>query len=174
MQWEFESILQFVKGQGIDVGCGTNRLSENVLAIDQQPDKRYSKADIVHNCHDLDITGSFEFKGYVYNFKDESLDFIFSSHCLEDFDDIPAVFQNWWRKIKPDGLMILLLPDMENGRYPLVGALGGNPSHKTNVGKKYIVEMLDDLGVKYEVIQSDTLPHDKTCTIDIVLRKIGG
>lgn len=176
IQWEFKCIEKYLKGHGLDVGCGTNRLSEDILSVDQQPDKRYAHADVVHDCHDLEYKESLEWKGEVYNFNDNEFDFIFSSHCLEDFDDIPVVFVNWWRKLKPNGLMLLLLPDMQGGRYPTVEDYEkngiGNPAHKTNVGKQYILKMLDDLGIKYEMIQCDSLPHDKTCTIDFVIKKI--
>lgn len=160
---------------GIDVGCGTSRINENILSIDQQPDLRYAHAQFVHNCHDLEI------------FKDYSLDFIFSSHCIEDFDDIPVVFMNWWNKLKIDGLMLLLLPDMElcdcefckgKSRYPRVEDPNGNPSHRTNVGKKFMTEMLTSLkekeNIHYEVLQIDTIPHNATSSIDFVIKKIKG
>ena len=162
---------------GVDVGCGTCRCDDMILSIDQQPDYRYAHAQIVWDCHDLDI------------FADEKLDFIFSSHCLEDFSDIPLVFKNWWRKLKKDGMLLLLLPDMErcdcqfcNGhsRYASIEdyqATGqGNPSHKTNVGKKFMTLMLDDLKsrdeINYKIEQMDTIPHNVSCSIDFVIRKI--
>jgi SAM-dependent methyltransferase len=172
MQWEFQCIHKYLQGHGVDVGCGTNRLSNQVLSIDQQPDVRYAHADVVHNCHDLEIKEEKEFDGHVYTFEDETLDFIFSSHCLEDFDDIETVYMNWWKKLKPNGYMLLLLPDMEGGRYPKVGEPKGNPSHKTDVGKNYIENMLERLPIKYKLVQCDTLPHDKTCSIDFVIQKI--
>lgn len=172
MQKEFEAILKFTIGKGVDIGCGTNRLSPDILAIDQQADKKYASADIVHNCHDLEIKQVMELRGHVYTFQDNELDFIFSSHCLEDFENIPDVFMAWWKKIKPNGLMILLLPDMEGWRYPKVGAPTGNPSHKTNVGKEYITNMLVSLPIKYEMIQSDTIDHASSCTIDFVIKKL--
>lgn len=172
VQWEFKCIEKYLTGNGVDVGCGTNGLSKEIPAIDNQPDQRYAHTDVVHDCKDLEIDRPLEFNGYTYTFEDNSLDYIFSSHCLEDFDNIPQVFMNWWKKIKLNGLMILLLPDMEGGRYPKVGDLGGNPSHKTDVGENYIKNMLEELDIKYEVIQCDTLPHNKTCTIDFVIKKL--
>ena len=36
---------------GIDVGCGTARISDMILSIDRQPDYRYAHAQIVWDCH---------------------------------------------------------------------------------------------------------------------------
>lgn len=174
-QYEFEFIKPFLQGKGIDVGCGTSRLSPDILALDQQPDQRYAHADVVHDCKDLEVGKPFEFKGQMYDFRDNEFDFIFSSHCLEDFPDIDPVFLSWWKKIKANGLMILLLPDMQGGRYPdlkMHRETGqGNPSHKTDVGKEFIFSMLERLKLNYEIIQADTIPHDRSCTIDFVIKK---
>ena len=175
MQLEFEYIQKYLNGKGIDVGCGTNRLSDDILAVDQQGNKKYAHADVVHDCHDLDIRST-QFKDKEYTFSDSTFDFIFSSHCLEDFEDIPIVFMNWWRKLKPNGHMILLLPDMENGRYPKCSDPQGNPSHRTDVGAGFMTGMLTALkynnGIKYEIVQIDTIPHNESCTIDIVIKKL--
>ena len=127
----------------------------------------------MHNCKDLNI------------FTDNILDFIFSSHCLEDFENIYDVFSNWWKKLKVNGLMLLLLPDMEkcdceyckgSTRYPVVGAKNGNPSHRTNVGKEFMTKMLTTLKergiINYEILQMDTLKHNETSSIDFVIKKL--
>jgi predicted SAM-dependent methyltransferase len=157
---------------GIDVGCGTCRIDDMIISIDAQPDYRYAHAQLVWNCINLDI------------FANKQLDFIFSSHCLEDFIDIQAVFLNWWEKLKVNGLMLLLLPDMElcecqyckgKSRYPRIGE-GGNPSHRTNVGKKYITDLLTTLHersqIDSEILQCDSIPHNETCSIDFVIKKL--
>jgi predicted SAM-dependent methyltransferase len=149
---------------GIDVGCGTDRIDDMVPGIDRQPEYRYASAQWVWDCKDLEL------------FNDNSLDFIFSSHCLEDFSDIDTVFCNWWKKLKPNGLMLLLLPDMQAGRYPKCGEPRGNPSHRTNVGKEFMQGMLKRLHEKgkltCEILQEDTIPHTETCSIDYVIKKV--
>lgn len=152
----------------IDVGCGTSRIDDMIVSIDQQSDYRYAHAQLVWDCKDLEI------------FNDNKLDCIFSSHCLEDFENISEVFFNWWKKLKPDGLMLLLLPDMESGRYPKVDDPRGNPSHRTNTGKEFIVSMLEglrkDAKLEYQILQIDTIPHNESSSIDVVIQKkpIGG
>lgn len=187
--------------KGIDIGCGTNRLSMEVLALDANPMRQFAHAEIVHNCHDLEIKKETTFNNMIYKFEDNELDFIFSAHCLEDFEDIPVVFVNWWKKIKIDGLMILLLPDMEicecnicqgeqqrtyrekikqSARYWTLEDFEktnkGNPTHRTNVGKKFMTDMLQKFKEKneldYDMLQQDTIPHDKSCSIDFVIKKL--
>ena len=151
-------------GNGVDVGCGTARVSDMITSVDRQPDYRYAHAQFVWDCHDLEL------------FNNGVLDFIFSSHCLEDFEDIPTVFLNWWRKLKVGGVMLLLLPDMEGGRYPKVDEPNGNPSHRTNVGVNFIHSMLDRLKgrelIDYKIEQEDTVPHNESSSVDFVIRKI--
>ncbi len=174
---EFETYLKkwVVKDNrylnGIDVGCGTTRIDDMIVSIDRQPDYSFASAQLVWDCKDLEI------------FNNNALDFIFSSHVLEDFENIPEVFKNWWKKLKVDGLMLLLLPDMEicdcehckgKSRYPRVED-GGNPSHRTNVGKEFITKMLTKLKeiceVDYEILQADTIPHNACCSVDFVIKK---
>lgn len=200
---EFKYIEKYVgEGlRGIDIGCGTNRLGMEVLAIDANPLRKYAHADIVHDCKDIEINKEVRFNGLTYTFKNNELDFIFSSHCLEDFDDIPSVFRNWWRKLKVGGLMILFLPDMEpcdcklcqspeqkelrkaqgmSARYWTLedykNTGKGNPSHRTNVGKQFMTDMLQMFAeknqIKYEILQMDTIPHNESCSIDFVIKKL--
>ena len=150
---------------GVDVGCGSSRIDDMIVSLDQQANYEFAHAQFVWDCKNLDL------------FADEKLDFIFSSHCLEDFEDIPTVFCNWWKKLKVGGMMLLLLPDMEPDRYPKVGAPRGNPSHRTNTGKEFILKMLDELKksdrvVDYAVEQIDIIPHTECCSIDIAIRKV--
>lgn len=159
---------------GIDVGAGTSRCDDMIVSIDQQPDYRYAHAQLVWDCANLEI------------FANDKLDFIFSSHCLEDFEDIPTVFCNWWKKLKIGGLMLLLLPSMEicncefckgKSRYVPVGSPNGNPSHRTNTGRQFLEKMLADLKksdriIDYAVEQIDSIPHNESSSVDIVIRKI--
>jgi len=204
---EFKYIEKYLRDddgkikKGIDIGCGTNRLSMEVLAIDQNPMRKFAHADVVHNCNNLEIGKEIIFNEKKYKFEDNEFDFIFSSHCLEDFDDITDVFMKWWKKLKKDGLMILLLPDMEvcncdlcqldqqkelrekqgmSARYWTLEDFNrhgkGNPAHKTNVGKKFMTDMLQALKEKdkinYKMIQMDTIPHNFSCSIDFVIQKL--
>jgi len=167
---EFNAVIGYCKGLGVDVGCGTNRLSPEVLALDHYPHvakpEEAGANDMVVDCRKLP-------------FRDNVFDFVFSSHCIEDFkpEEIPAVFFDWLRVVKKGGYLILLLPDMEtkraNGRtrYPRVEDSDGNPSHRCNVGKNFIRQLTEN---RKDVIicQEDTIDHERFFTVDIVLKKL--
>lgn len=175
-QFEFIAVEKYLRGLGFEIGTGTNRLSPTVLGCDcfNHPD-----ADMVWNCLDA-----------PYPFKEERFDFVFSSHVIEDFapEEIPKVFAEWFRLVKRGGYLVLLVPDMENKRYPdwnevfaeddievqkgqrAAGSLKGNPAHRCTMG----LTLLKNITSKHEnakVVQADTLDHSQM-TLDFVIQKL--
>lgn len=178
---EFLAMSKFIKGLGLDIGCGTNRLSPTVMTTDWYP---HSDTDLVwNNVH--------EGGRYQYPFQDSRFDFVFASHVLEDFapDEIQFVFDEWLRLVKPNGHMVILVPDIEGGRYPdidevfgvddeevkqgtrQVGELKGNPSHRVKMGITFMNQLVANSCHKLEVVQVDTIPHT-TMTLDYVIKKL--
>ncbi len=52
---------------------------------------------------------------------DKSFDFVHSSHCLEHMVDVAEALRNWIRVLKPDGYLIVTVPDedlYEQGTWP--------------------------------------------------------
>lgn len=176
---EFAAMEPFLRGIGIDIGTGTNRLSPTVLGVDYYP---HEDADMLWNCME---DGELR----PYPFRDGRFDFVFSSHVLEDFpmDQIQDVFDEWLRLVKPGGYLVLLVPDMEGKRYPDVdevftnldhevisgerqaGELKGNPSHRITMGMT-LLKMLLFVHPESKLVQADTLPHNQ-CTLDFVIKK---
>jgi len=159
-------IEAYIKGVGLDMGCGSCPLllgdcyhidiSPQPLCEMQVPEGRFIRWDAVRYVHW------------------EPVDFIFSSHMVEDLPTESEIIDclNRWAKtmIKPGGHLILLLPDMQGGRYATVEE-GGNPSHRVNVGKPFIENAMPRLPL-LKLVQIDTIPHDKSCTIDVVMQRI--
>jgi SAM-dependent methyltransferase len=156
---EFNVVKAFIKGKGIDLGCGTDRLSPTIISMDAQPDRKFAFADIVGDCSILSSFSNFCF------------DFVFSSHCIEDFppERHLEIIKEWLRVIKPQGYLCLIIPDMEGNRYPRAGDPKGNLSHKADVGLNYFKNLLKN--EKVELIQADTIPH-KYCSLDLVYKKL--
>jgi len=161
-------VKQFLHGDGIDFGCGSCPLltppclyyvdmSEQPLAVEQV----------------TPVGGKFIHANFEYFFVDNlELDFIFSSHALEDLNnelDIINCLEIWSNYLKVGGHIVLLIPDMQGGRYPKVEE-GGNCSHKTNVGRPFFEKIIERLP-QFKIIQIDTIPHTVD-TMDVVLRRI--
>ena len=178
---EFLAMEPYCRGLGMDIGCGTNRLSETILTTDWYP---HTDTDLIWNCvHDGGR--------YPYPFRDERFDFIFASHILEDFapDEIQWVFDEWLRMIKIGGYLVILVPDMQNKRYPdwdevftdedeevksgkrQVGETKGNPSHRVTMGMTLMDKLTHESKYNLQVVQADTLPHNQM-TLDYVIKRI--
>jgi hypothetical protein len=85
-------------------------------------------------------------------------------------DEIIDCLIGWGDMIRPGGFLILMLPDMQGGRYATVEE-GGNVSHQGNVGKEFLKRINKRMPM-YKMIQLDTVPHDKSCSIDGVFRRL--
>lgn len=94
VKWD---ILEYINGQGLDIGCGDARPHDWMVGIDKVPGKTGRGPNLVMD-------------GTKLTFADESQDFVFSSYCLQEIDDIEAAIREWWRVIKPFGYLILFLP----------------------------------------------------------------
>lgn len=114
-------VVQYMQGRALDVGPGTGKVWPQVIGIDQQMDSGRPCTDIVGKANELSL------------FADASMDAVFSSHCLEDFDRerVPAVLKEWARVLKIGGNLILYVPSAN--LYPLVGEPGANPAHRWNI-----------------------------------------
>jgi predicted SAM-dependent methyltransferase len=107
---EFLLMEKYIRGLGLDFGCGCNRLSPTVLSVDRHKEPG---VDMVWNIvHDGGR--------YPLLFSDNTFDFVFTSHVLEDFelDEVQFAFDELLRIIKPNGYLITIGPDMQNNRYP--------------------------------------------------------
>jgi len=178
---EFLLMEPYLRGLGMDYGCGTNRLSSTVLSSDWFP---HNGVDLVWNV--VHAGGK-----HPFPFSDNTFDFIFASHVLEDFelDQIQFVFDELLRMVKTGGYLVTIGPDMQSGRYPkwdevftseslevingsrIVGELVGNPSHRFNWGIDFCYKLKNESKYKTEVVCEDTIPHN-TMSIDFVIKKL--
>jgi SAM-dependent methyltransferase len=102
-----ESLSKFCQGDGIDIGYGGDPIVPHAICMDQvQPYAKY--LDNVQHLH-----------GDAHHlrwFKNETLDFVYSSHVLEDFKDTQRVLDEWLRVLKVGGVLVLFLPDEQTYR----------------------------------------------------------
>lgn len=127
--------------------------------------------------------------------KDESYDFVFSSHCLEHLHDPREGLKNWFRILKPGGHLVITVPDedlYEQGVWPSTH----NRDHKSSFTmaksrswSPASINVLDLVGMlgpaadirKLEIIDEayrfdlprfdQTLTPVAECAIELVIRK---
>lgn len=86
-------------GSGIDIGCGSDPVFAHVRKFD------------------VDDGDANRITDYV----SETFDFVYSSHCLEHMRDAPSALAEWWKLVKPGGVLMVIVPDedlYEQGVFP--------------------------------------------------------
>ncbi len=98
----------YVGGNGIDIGSAGDPVCDWAIQIElsQQSYRNYNLSRAQARLH-------FHADDAVTNlpFKDGTLDFLHSSHLLEDFADWQPILDEWSRVLKPGGFMIVSVPD---------------------------------------------------------------
>lgn len=80
---------KYFVGQGIDIGCGPDPL--------------------LPDCRHWDLSdGDAQ---YLKSIADQSFDWVYSSHCLEHMIDPSIALLNWWRVLKLNGYLVIIVPD---------------------------------------------------------------
>lgn len=132
-------LAPFCAGYGVDLGYGGDPIASHAIRVDlPQPYTRLGDAPV-------QLGGAAECLAW---FRDDVLDFIYSSHLLEDFDDTQAVLKEWLRVLRPGGRLILYCPDEQRFRAHCA-ATGQpyNPHHKhADFSLAYVKEILARLG----------------------------
>lgn len=126
-----EKALSYCQGTGIDVGANEWPFP-GAVAIDDTPAENALKLD---------------------RFQDASLDFVFSSHCLEHIAEWQTALKLWVSKIKPGGVLFLYLPHesmlLWQPRGPWVGG-----AHKWSPSHGVVTQFLTEHGM--EIVESNS------------------
>lgn len=156
------SLKIFCNGNGVDIGFGGDPILKSAVTIDlPSPYAKYKN-------NPLHLRGSGD---NLYWFKDNVLDYVYSSHLLEDFENTEQIINEWLRVIKPGGNLVLFLPDEQVYR-EYNKKLGKNPNHNHVHDHfslefiKNIIKARDDVKIIHEVAISNIY------SFELVLKKI--
>jgi len=146
-------------GNGIDIGSGGDPVVPWAIQIDL-PEvlfQIYNQRSPGYSIQFRSVTAATDLP-----FKDSVLDFVFSSHLLEDFLDWKPVLAEWIRVLKPDGYLIIIIPDRERFLYA-TQHLGQLPNdahrHEGHVGE--LTEATAAMGILPRIDAfTDVSPHD--------------
>jgi predicted SAM-dependent methyltransferase len=95
-------MVPFCVGYGLDLGFGGDPINETAIRVDLP--NPYAKT----GTYPVQLGGD---ATKLRWFADGTLDYIYSSHLLEDFADTRAVLVEWLRVLKPDGRLLIFCPD---------------------------------------------------------------
>lgn len=143
-------LAPFCTGYGLDLGFGGDPIVPHAIGMDMpQPYSDVGK---------LPVQLGGDATRLVW-FADGTLDFVFSSHLLEDFADVGAVLREWLRVLKPGGRLIILCPDEQVYRRHC--AATGQPYNIHHVhadfSLTYVQRELARLGVPHRVLHEAAL-----------------
>lgn len=132
-------LATFCKGAGLDIGFGGDPITPNAITIDLPTPYCIVGNSPQHLAGDA---------RQLHWFKDSVLDYVYSSHLLEDFtkDELPQVLKEWFRILKTGGTLIIYSPNQtlylshckKNKQPP-------NPSHKIpEFGLTFVLNIFKD------------------------------
>lgn len=137
----------YCKGYGLDIGSNKWPL-EGAIPVDNKEES---------NALNLN------------NWEDKSLDYIFSSHCLEHIEHWKQALKLWEQKIKKGGIIFLYLPHESMTLWQPGSSWVGN-DHKWAPSKNIINEFIAIDGI-CELIDSSDFP-DEYYSFYLVFKKI--
>jgi predicted SAM-dependent methyltransferase len=146
-------------GYGVDLGFGGDPINDRAIRVDlPQPYTKVGK-------YPVQLGGNADQLSW---FADGSLDYVYSSHLLEDFDDTRAVLAEWLRVLRIGGRLIIFCPDEQ--RFRVHCATTGqpyNPYHKhANFSIGWVKQLLAELGQStylYETPDVDLYSWEFVC-----------
>ena len=97
-----DRLAPYCTGYGLDLGPGGDPITAHAIRVDlERPYLAWGPAPV-------QLGGD---ATRLHWFRDGVLDFVYSSHLLEDFDDTEAVLREWLRVLRPSGRLVLFCPD---------------------------------------------------------------
>jgi len=95
-------LAPFCRGYGVDLGFGGDPITSGAIRVDSpQPYAETGNAPVQLGGDATDL----------HWFRDGVLDYIYSSHLLEDFPDTGGALREWLRVLKVGGNLIIFCPN---------------------------------------------------------------
>jgi len=148
-------LAKYCVGSGCDLGAGNDSIVPWAITVDVKAD---ACPQVLGDAAHLDWLA------------DNELDFVYSSHLLEDFTDTEAVLREWLRVLRQGGLLILFGPDEQiYHRHCLNTGQLYNCAHKiNNFSLEYIKTVLRKIG-ESEIIHQAPIVDDYS--FELVVKK---
>lgn len=153
---------------GLDLGAGGDPILPTSIAVDRAEtdgQRAHVGKSPTHLVGDV---------ANLHWFRDGCLDYVYSSHTLEDAVDPVAWLQEWLRVIRPGGHLVLFLPDQ--AKYVAYCEAYGqlpNQAHKyADFSLKFVKEKLATLGYEQRDVVFEAWPFKgNPYSFALVIRK---
>ena len=113
-------------------GCGVDIASQGVPVVPWAVSFDLPEKEFLKYSGGNPPKGPIHLRGYADKlpFDDKSLDFVYSSHLLEDYLDWNPVLAEWTRCVKIGGVIVILVPDKKLWNEAIAAGQPPNNSHK--------------------------------------------
>jgi predicted SAM-dependent methyltransferase len=152
----------YCAGSGVDIGFGGDPITDHAIRVDLP--------------HPYAFTGdaSVQLSGdarCLEWFNSGVLDFVYSSHLLEDFADTTEVLTEWLRVLKTGGHLIIFCPDEQAYRQHCIRTNQTYNTHHVhaNFSIRFVKEILQNIGT-VQVVHECPLVDDYSW--ELVCRKL--
>jgi len=158
-----ERLEKYCVGNGLDIGYGGDPITPSSITLDL-PSPLSKRGDWPQN-----LRGDGR---DLYWFRDSVLDYVYSSHVLEEFENTGEVLKEWLRVIKPGGFLVLYCPDEQVYReWCKLSGQSYNKRHKIeNFSLEYVKSVIAKLGISCEVVYERA--HVDKYSFELVVRKL--
>lgn len=130
-------VEQYCAGNGVDLGSSGEPVVPWAIQVDL-PEEQYRNYNTTRPAAAIHWRGS----ALDLPFKNAVLDFVHSSHLLEDFEDWHLPLAEWLRVLKQGGYLLIAVPGHERFRAAVRRGQGDNLSHKHEAQEKELTKWL--------------------------------
>jgi len=155
-----ERLSVYCIGSGVDIGCGGQEIDAHFCK-----ENKISPLAIGVDLQQTNLIGNAE---HLFWFRDNTLDYVFSSHLLEHLYHPQKALKEWFRVLRPGGYLVLYLP--LKGAYPCLGTKYANRDHKWDVDPDILMKWLHRLD--YEIVKIEPHTEEDEYSFDFVVRKV--
>ncbi len=133
----------YCRGEGLDIGYGSDPVTSNVYGWDMN-------------------NGDAQ---YLEGIEDNSLDYVYASHCLEHMQDVRVALSNWFRVVREGGYLIIAVPhrDLYEKRLRLPSRWNADHKHMFLIGEKDNYDTLDIVEEVRESMSNYYIIYVKMC-----------
>lgn len=144
-------------------GCGVDIASQGDCVVPWAISFDLPEEDFRRYSNGRPPKGAIHLRGYANKlpFDTGSLDFVYSSHLLEDFLDWTPLLTEWTRVLKPGGRLIVVIPDAKLWAEALANGQPPNCAHRHEGRVGELSTYAQRLGLKVETDRlTDVAPGD--------------